>query len=212
MSTVLVGSYPLGAINVGLSGVVTAVVPLLAQVDLMLTGAFGLGSLLADLSAQLNAALTAQIQLSLQVSNPFAALEAQLQAILQIQAGIAATLALGLPSISLTLTASLSASVAISATLALRVGGLQALISLALSIKLPLISLLASLNLSAGPFVLLSVGFAAPSTLASSITEYSGLVSGGVGGILPGDQVYGIIMLTKSPSASVALSAILKTS
>ncbi len=209
MSTVLVGTYTLGAINVGLTGAIAAVVPLLAQVDLMLTGSFGLGALLADLSVQLNAALAAQAQILISVTDPIAALKAQLQAILSVQAGISATLALGLPPFAV----SVSASAALSASLALKVGGIQALIALVLSLKLPLVSLVGQLNaaLSAGPFVLLSVGFDAPSTLASSTTEYSGLVGGGVGGILPGDQVYGVILLTKAPSAAVALSAILRT-
>lgn len=210
MSTVLVGTFTLGAVNVGLTGAIAAVVPLLAQVDLMLTGSFGLGSLLADLAVQLNAALAAQAQILISVTDPIAALKAQLQAILSVQAGISATLALGLPPFAI----SVSASAALSASLALKVGGIQALIRLVLSIKLPLVSLVGQLNaaLSAGPFVLLSVGFDAPSTLASSTTEYSALVGSGVGGILPGDQVYGVILLTKAPSAAASLSVILKTS
>lgn len=206
MSTVLVGTFPLGAINTGLSGAIAAAVPLLSQVDLMLAGSFGLGSILADLSAQLNAALAAQAQIT--IIDPIAAIKNQLQAILAVQAGLAATLALGLPPFGI------SASVNISGALALRVGGIQALIAAVLNIKLPLVALLADIRaqLSAGPFVLLSVGFDSPSTLASSVTEYGALVGGGIGGILPFEQVYGVIILTKAPSAAVALSAILLTS
>lgn len=212
MSTALIGSFPLGVINVGLNGAVTAIVPLLAQFDFMVTGPFGLGALIADLSAQLNAALAAQISLGLHIINPFAALKAQLLAILQIQASIAATIALGLPAVSASLSVSLSGSIAIGAVLAIRVGGLHLLIKAALAVKLPVVNLLANFNLSAGPFVLLSIGFAGPSTLFSSGNEYKALTTAALGGINPGDQVWGVVMLTKVPSASVALSGIIKTS
>ena len=46
----VIGALPLGAINVALDGSITAIVPLLAQFDLMLTGSFGLGTLGASLS------------------------------------------------------------------------------------------------------------------------------------------------------------------
>jgi hypothetical protein len=191
VSVQVIGSYPLGTINVGLNGTVALAAPLLAQFDLMLTGSFGLGALAADLAMQLNAALSMQISLSLKVINPFDSLMAQLSAILQIQASIAATIALGLPAMSASLSLSLSASAAIVATL---------------------VSLLGSFNLSAGPFELLAIGYDAPTTLAASGAQYAALAAGGFGGILPGDQVFGVIMLTKSPSASVALSTIIRTS
>lgn len=212
MSVVLIGSFPLGAINVSLSGAVTLVLPLLAQFDLLLTGSFGLGSLLADLSLQLNAALNVQVTLGLSISNPFASLLAQLNAILQIQAGIQASLSLGLPVVSLTISANISAAASISATLALKLGGIQALIDLSLRIKLPVINFLANLDLSAGPLVLLSIGYASGSTLLSSGAEYNALCGANLGGINPGDPVFGVIILTKSPSAALALSATLKTS
>jgi len=207
MSTVLVGSYTLGGVNVALNGAVVLVVPLLTQVDLMLTGPFGLGAVQADLAAQLNAALAAQAQVAISVSNPIAALKAQLQAMLSVQAGIAASLSLGLPPVVV----NVSASLAISAALALKLGGIRLLIQLVLQLKLPLVNLLAGLNLSAGPFVLMSIGFAGPSTLLSSTAEYTALAAGGVGGILPTDQVYGVTILTKSPAASLALAGVIRT-
>jgi hypothetical protein len=214
MSVDLIGTFPLGAINVGLDGSITAIVPLLAQFDLMLTGSFGLGALSADLSLQLNAAISLQATLSLQISNPFASLKLQLQAILQIQAGISATLALGLPAVSVQLSASISASAAISASLGIKLGGISLLIKAALAVKLPVVNLVASITaaLSAGPFELLSIGFSSADTLASAGSEFNAMCATGFGGIAPTDQVYGVIMLTKSPSASVALSAIIKTS
>lgn len=211
MSVLYLGGFSLGTINVGLNGVVVLAVPLLAQFDLMLTGSFGLGALAADLSAQLNAALSLQISLGLKISNPFASLKAQLAAILQIQASISATIALGLPAMSASLSLSLSASAAIVGTLGIKVGGLNLLIKAALAVKLPLVALLGTFDLSPN-FELLSIGYDAPTTLAASGAQYNALASAGIGGILPGNQVFGVIMLTKVPSASVALSTIIKTS
>jgi hypothetical protein len=212
VSTVVVGSFPLGEINVALDGTVSLIPPVLSQVDLMLTGQFGLGALVSDLSAQLNAALSLQATLTLQLVNPFASLAAQLAAILQIQAGIAATLALGLPAVSTTVAASISGSAGISAALGVKVAGLQALIKTALSAKLPLASVLETFNLSAGPVELLSIGYASPSTLASSGAEYEALTLGPLGSILPGDRVWGVVLLTNDSSVAAALSAIIRTS
>jgi hypothetical protein len=218
VSTVVVGSLPLGGINIGLNGAVSLVVPLLVQFDLMLMGQFGLGSLLVDLSAQLNAAINLQLSFGISISNPFASLKLQLTAIAQIQASIQAALSLGLsiglPAISVSLSASLSAAASISATLALKLGGINFLIKAALAIKLPVVDLMASLtaNLSAGPCVLLSIGFDNATTLAESGNQYQALTAANLGGINPGEQVWGVIMLTKVPSASIAMSAIIKTS
>ena len=215
MSVDLIASLPLGGINIGLAGSLTAIVPLLAQFDLMLTGSFGLGALQADLALQFNAAISLQANLSLQISNPFASLMAQLQAILQIQAGIKLTISLGLPAVSVTLSASLSASASISAALALRLGGIGLLIKLALSVKIPVVSLMAQFTaaLQAGPVVLLSTGFrGSPVALAQVGSDFQALASAGVGGLNPTDQVYGVFLLTASPSASASMSAILLTS
>lgn len=209
MSTVVLGSFPLGVINVGLNGLVTAVVPLMATTDLMLTGSFGLGALVSDISSQLNAALSQQVSLGLQVANPFASLQQQLQGLLRNVAAI--TQALATPSLPpFGLSVNISASAAISAALALRVGGIQALIKSALAVRLPVLNLL-KLPLGSGPVALLTIGFAAPSTLASSGNEYKALTLAPLGGINPGDQVFGVIMLTHDPSVATALSAIIKT-
>jgi hypothetical protein len=207
MSTVYLGSLPLGAVNVGLDGAVTLVGPLLAQVDLMVTGPFGLGSLIADLQAQLQAALSAQVTFSLQIVDPIAYLRTLLASVLQVQASISAALSLGLPILP-----PLGVSFSLGGALSLRIGGINALIQAVLAVKLPIVNLFAGFNLSAGPIVLLSVGYASVSTLASSVVEYGALVSGGIGGILPFDPVFGVIMLTKDPSASLALAGIIKTS
>ena len=217
MSVDYIGEFPLGAINVGLSAEIALVVPLLAQFDLMLTGSFGLGALAADISAQFSAALAIQAQIGISISDPFAALEALIAAFVQIQAQVSLILTLGLPTVSVQLSATLSASLAISASLSLTLGGLNLLIQAALAVKLPVINILAELQaaLSAGPFVLLSIGYEAPETLEESGIDYQALTTGPIGspvGINPTDQVYGVIILTKSPSASASLSAILLTS
>jgi hypothetical protein len=207
MSLGPVYTLPLGGINVGLA----AVIPLLSQVDLLLAGSFGLGPLLADLSLQLNASVSFGLSLGLSISNPLEDLEAQLTAVISLVAAISASLALGLPQVSVELSASIAATASITAALGLQVGGISALIEATLAVKLPIVSLLA--NLSAGPFVLIPIGFESASTLASAGADFQALTTAPLGSpaIDPGDQVWGVIMLTKVPSASVALSAIMLT-
>ena len=179
MSVSYIGEFPLGAINVGLGAELALVVPLLSQFDLMITGQFGLGALLGDISAQLNAALSLQAQIGIQISDPFAQLEALIAAFIQIQAQVSVIIALGLPSLQINLSASLS----ISAALQLQLGGINLLIQAALAIKLPVVNIIAELQaaLSAGPFVLLSVGYNAPSTLFTSGIEYQALTEFPIG-------------------------------
>ncbi len=205
MSVVLVDEVTLGEV---LPGIVLIIPPLLAQFDLTLTGQFGLGALLADISAQLNAAISVQVNI-LQISNPFAAIQAQLQALLMVQASLTAALALGLPSVSASFTASLSANLAISTELGLQIGGIQLLIQAGLAIKIPIIDLLASL--SVGPVDILTIGFTGTDTLASSGAGYAALASTGIGTLLPTDQVFGVIILTKVPAASVVMQAVFLT-
>jgi hypothetical protein len=90
-------------VNIAAAASIGFVDPLLAQLDLMLFGQFGLGSLQADLTLQFNAAISASAQLNLQVSNPFLPLQAVIAAILQLQAAIEFLLASGLPTVSLQL-------------------------------------------------------------------------------------------------------------
>lgn len=210
MPVSLVGSYTLGEVNVGAAAAVTALVPVLAKFDLALTGGFGLGALQADIAAQLNAALSAQVDLQLQVSNPLAALTAALRASAQLAASISATLALGIPAVSAEVGVKVSASAAISAALAVKLGGIQALIQAALSVKIPAASLAGTLSghLSAGPVVLLAWDNQALNTTG---TQLSSLFAAGVGGILPGDSTYGIVLVTKAPAAWASMQAVFKT-
>ena len=205
MSVEFVDELSFGAL---MPGIVLLIPPLLAGFDLVLTGSFGLGALLGDLSAQLNASLSIQLEIGLQISDPFGAISAQLSALLQVQADLEAALALGLPSISASFSLSLSASASISAALGLQIGGIQLLISASLALKIPIVALLASLE--AGPVDLLSVGFTGgPDVLSTVGTQLNTLAnSDAIGTLLPTDQVYGVILLTKVPSASVAIQGV----
>lgn len=197
MTVHLVGSFPIGGVNIAAQGAVGLIGPLIAELDLML--AFGLGPIEADLAIQLNAALTAQIQLT---NNPLAAIQAVLSAAASISASFA------LPGIS----ANISANASIAAALSLKLGGLQAIIAAALAVKIPAVDFLAALaaNLSAGPVVVASWGFAdPPATLATTGVQIQSLFTAGLPGILPFEPVYGVLITTKVPSASAALSATL---
>lgn len=213
MSVGVVGSYGLGEINVAASTSVLLMAPVLGQLDLALTGGFGLGAQQADISAQFSAAVSAQVSLGAQISNPFDALQEALQAAIQIQASITATLALGLPAVSADLGVQLSASASISALLGAKIGGIQALIEAALAVKLPAVNFLGDLaaNLSVGPVVLLSFSGSTDS-LASVGAQIDGLFAGGISGIDAGDRVYGVVLVTKAPSAWAAMQATLRTS
>lgn len=206
MALTIIGTLPLGSINIAAGAVVTLLPPLLASFDLALFGSLGLGALEADLSFQLNAAISASIQLS----NPFDAILASLQGLVQVSANLNAMLALGLPAINLNASVNLSASLSLAAMLSLKLGGLQLLIAAAIQVKLPIIDLLASLDVGAS-CVLASFGFATPDTLSSAGASINGFFQTGFEGILPGDQVYGVLILTKSPSASVSLSGMIRT-
>ena len=214
MSVEPLGAFPLGTINVGLSASMSAVVPLLAQVDLAITGPFGLGSTASDLTAQLNGAISSQLALTAQLASPIPALMASLASLAQLQASLAATLAFGLPVISLSISASISAAAATSATLGLKVAGLNAVVKSAVAAKLPVLNIVENMQgaLSAGSLALLSVGYAGTSTLASAGAQFEALTTAPLSGINPGDQVWGVILLTNVSSVADALSAIMKTS
>ena len=138
---VVLGSS-LGEMNIGLTGMIGFINPLSAQLDAMIT--FALGPFQADLSAQLDASLAAQASLSLQVTDPLAALRAALQAVAQLQAALSAALAL--PPITLSVSGQLSASLALTAALQAKLGLINALIEAALDVKIPLVKLVGEIN------------------------------------------------------------------
>jgi hypothetical protein len=203
MSVEFVSELTLGAL---MPGIVLLIPPLLAGFDLVLTGSFGLGALLADLTLQLTAALSIQVQIGIEISNPFAAIQSQLQALIQVGASLQAALSLGLPSIAVTFSASLSANAAVSAALGLQIGGIQALIKASLALKIPLVALLASLEV--GPADLFTVGFVG--------TDVVGDIGPGLNAAVlsPGctlstvAPVYGIILLTNGASVSASMGVV----
>lgn len=208
MAVHVVGSFPLGGINIAANASVALLSSLTAELDLMLFGSFGLGSFGADLSLAFNASIEASLQLG--AINPLAQIQLTLSALAQIEASFSAAINIGIP--TLQITAQISANIALQASLGLRLGGIQALIAAALAVKLPAVDFLAGLaaNLSAGPVVVASWGFtSAPDTLANTGTQIDSLFHGGVGGIAAHDPVYGVLLVTKSPSASVGISATL---
>lgn len=184
-------------------------ISLSAQLDLAIFGSFGLGALQLDLSAQFNAALSLNASLSISISNPIASFQAALAALIQVTANIELALSLGLPTIGLSISASISASAALSASLSIKLGGISALISAALAIKLPALQFVGELNLGAGPIDVLTFGFDAPMTAAQVGAEAAAQFSA-LPGILPTDEVSGVMIVTKNPTAALALAGIFK--
>lgn len=209
-----VGSFTLGEVNIGLMVGIGLMNPLLVQIDLFLTGQFGLGPFLLDAQVQFNAAISLVTQLGLQISNPFVALQALLTAFAQLQAALALTLSMGLPTVSLQISAQLSAIAALSGALSLKLGGIRAMLAAGVAVKIPALRFVAEMtaNLSAGPIQLLSF---TGSTLAATGGQIAAQFNAGLGPvdpISPVEPVSGVLILTKDPAVFVALSAILKTS
>ena len=208
------GSFTLGEINIGLLAAIGFLNPLAAQLDLFITGQFGLGPFLADIQAQFNAAIAAVGTIGLQISNPFIALQALASAFANLQAALQAALSFGLPSATLTIQAQLSAIASLTSTLSLKLGGIRALIEAGLRVKIPAVQFIAeaTASLSAGPVHLL--GFTGD-TLFTTGGAINAEFTSGLGPsdpILPGENVSGVVLVTKDPAAFAAMSAILKTS
>lgn len=208
------GSFTLGEINIGLMAALGFLNPLAFQLDLFISGQFGLGPFLADLQVQFQAAIAAQLNISLQISDPFVAVRALLTASAQLAAALQLALAFGLPQVSLNLSARLTATLALTAALQLKIGGIKLLLQGALALKIPLLKFIADLeaSLSAGPVHLLSF---TGNTLAATGGQISGAFGSGLGPndpILPSDLASGVILVTKSPEAFAAIGLILKAS
>lgn len=214
MALVPVGSFTLGEVNVGLLAGIGLLNPLLAQFDLFLTGQFGLGPFLFDIQAQFNAAISAVLQLSISISNPFVAIQALITAFAQLQAALSAALSFGLPTVSLQISAQIAAMASLAATLTAKVGGIKALLAAGLAVKIPALQFVADISaaLSAGPVHLLSFS---GSTLFTTGGQVAAQFTAGLGPsdpILSGENVSGVIILTKDPAVFAAMSAILRTS
>lgn len=208
------GSYTLGQINIGLAAGIGLMNPLLLQLDLFLTGQFGLGPFLADIQAQFSAAIAATLQLSIGISNPLQALQALLTALAQIQASIAVALAFPLPVLSVQASAQLSAIAALSASLSLKIGGIKALISAGLGAKIPALKFVANFTaaLSAGPVHLLSFTGDPLGVTGGQIAAQFASGLGPSNPINPVEPVSGVLLVTKDPAVFAALGVILKTS
>jgi len=209
-----VGSFTLGEVNIALLAGVGLLNPLLLQLDLFLTGQFGLGPFLADIQVQFAAAISAQLQLSLSISDPLAAIRATIAAFASLQAALAVALSFGLPTVSLQIGAQIAAMASLSGTLALKVGGIKAMLAAGAAVKIPALRYVAQISaaLSAGPVQLLSF---TGDTLSFTGNEIAALFAAGIGGshpIGPGVPVSGILILTEDPVVFAALGGILKTS
>lgn len=196
--------------NVGLAAAVGFINPLSAQLDALLAG--GLGPFQADIAANLNASLAAQATLTLQVSDPLASLKLAIAAVAQLQAAL--TAALAFPPVTLSVSAELVSSIALAGALSAKLGLIKALIQAALSVKLGAVKAAADLtaHLNAGPAFAFSFS---GDTLGNTGTLIQGLFASGLsqGGntILPSEVVTGVVLLTKVPSVSASLSAIITT-
>ena len=214
MALTSVGSYTLGQINVGLAVGIGLMNPLLAQIDLFLTGQFGFGAFLADVQIQFNAAISAALQMQLNISNPFIALQAIVLVLGQLQASLAAALAVGLPTVSLQLSAQIAAMASLAGALSLKLGGLKALVAAGLAVKIPALQFVAEISaaLSAGPAHLLAFSGAPLAATGGSIASQFIVGLGPSDPIAPTESVSGIIIVTKDPAVFQALGLILKTS
>jgi hypothetical protein len=208
-STNILGALPIGGINVAAAASLGLVAPLFAELDLMLFGAFGLGSVQADLSLQFQTSLDIELGLALTISDPFAGIAAL--------ANLLASLQISLPTISLDISAAIAANISLQAALAIRLGGITALIEAMLAIKLPAVSFFAKLAaaLSAGPVFLMNFEYDTPSGgLAGAggaiAAQFAAGVSSGASSIAPFEPVYGIILFTKEPTVFASLGAVLK--
>jgi hypothetical protein len=214
MALTHVGSFTLLEINIGLAAALGFLNPLALQLDLMVTGAFGLGPFLADVQAQFNAAVAAIAGIQFNIAfNALGAIQALIAAFASLQASLQVALGLGLPAVSLSLTAQLSATAALAARLQLQLGGIKALIAAAIALKIPAVKFIAELvaTLNLGPVHLLSF---TGSTLAQTGVDVAAEFATGLGPTDPiasFENVEGLILVTKNPSAFVGIQAILLT-
>lgn len=194
----LIASGNLGTLNIGAALAASAIIPLLAQIDLNI--AF-IGGLKTEFSAQFNAAVNFQISFS----NPLLTLSVGIQAALQVIAQLQAALAIGIPPLTVTI----SASIAIAAAAAIKIGLLNVAIDVALGVVGVGASFLASLqaSLSAGPVTIYGWSGIPMSTLQGEIAGHNFLADG----FPPASSVYGVLLMTAAPSAFVGMQFLFLT-
>lgn len=215
MSLQVVAPSPmtLGEFSVGASVAVGFMIPLSAQLDLAIFGPFGVGSIQADLSAQFSTALALNASLSASLSNPIANFQQALAALAQLTVAISQALAAGIPTMGVDIGIQISSTAALTGSLSGKLGGISALISAALAVKIGANQFVGELqaSLAAPGLDVLTFGFDVPMTAAQVGAEAAAQFSM-LPGILPTDHVTGIMIVTKNPAASTALSALFKVS
>lgn len=201
----------LGNINIGAAGALSVLNPLLLQLDLSLFGSLGIGDLSASLALQLQAALALQLDIGLGLTGLGFSIDAVLTAIASLQASLLAGITL--PSLDLSL--SLGASLALSASIAAQIGGLQVLIEAAIALKIPATTLAGQLEaaLGAGPVFVVAWDNIPLSAAGSGISsDFTTGLTLGPNNIAPGDISYGVLLVTKAPTAFAGMQVLLLTS
>jgi hypothetical protein len=194
----LIASGGLGSLNIGAALAASAIIPLIAEIDLAITF---IGGLKADFVAQFNAAVSFQINFS----NPLLTLSAGISAALQVIAGLQAALAIGIPPLSV----QISASIAIAAAASLKIGLLNIAIDLALGVVGVGVNFLANLqaSLSAGPASIYGWSAISMATLQGQIAGHNFTADG----FAPASTVYGVLLMTAAPSAFVGMQFLFLT-
>lgn len=204
----------LGGINLSSSASLSALTPLVQQVDFALFGSLGVGAIKADLQVQLEASLKASADISIGLLNPLVGFQRALAGIALLQAQLLAALAGGIPVVSIEVTTQLAAMAAFASLVTAKIGALEAITEAGIQAKIPAVDLITKLQaaLAAGPVFLLSWdGTTLSSTGASIAADFSTGLIEGLNTITPGETVYGILLVTKSPTAWAAISSTMLT-
>lgn len=191
-------SGTLGELNVGAALAATAIIPLLAEIDVAISF---IGGLKADFQAQFNAAANFQASFI----NPLATLAAAIQASIQVVAGLQAALALGIPPLGF----SVSASVAIAAAASAKIGLLNIAIDAALGVVGVGASFLAEMQaaIGAGPVTLYGWSNITTAAVQGEIATYNFAADG----FAPLSNNYGVMLMTAAPSAFVGMQFLFLT-
>lgn len=196
----VLGPVPMSLALIGSAQAAAVIGPLVAQVQALLAGAFGLGPLKAELVAQFNASINVVVQFG----DPLVALRGSIAAIGQILASLRAGLSLGIPPLSIQVSANLSLAAALQA----KIGGINLLIDLSLGVRLAGLNLLAQLNAAlnfgiSGGLSIYGWHDTPMATLQGTLGSYSFAGDG----FAPGDLVTGTLIIAKaSPAAYSSFS------
>jgi hypothetical protein len=206
---------PYGAVSTSLSAAVSSLTILLTQIDFALLGSFGVGAIKDNLQAQLSAAQSFSVDLLANMVNPVASYQSVLVSLQQLQATILAALATGTtPMVSLQVTQSVSASIQLSTQLKAQISALDAIIQGGINAKAPATKIVSKVQgaLSSGPIFVISWDNITLSDAGSKLfADFSSGLASGLATIGAADQVYGVLLVTKSPTAWAALQATMLT-